>query len=57
MLQNVTLDENVQQILYICVPNILTNNLLTEPETSSLIRKPATDHNPKLVLATSHPPK
>jgi len=57
MLQNVILDENVQQTLYIRVPIILTDNLLEEPETSSLIRKPATNHNPKLVLSTSHPRK
>jgi hypothetical protein len=57
MLENVILDENVQQILYIRVPIILTNNLLAEPETSSLILKPATDHNPKLILSTSHPRK
>jgi hypothetical protein len=57
MLQNVILDENVQQTLYLRVPIIFTNNLLAETETSSLIRKSATDHNPKLVLSTSHPHK
>jgi len=57
MLQNVILHEKVQQTLYISVPIILTNKLLAEPETSALIKRPATDHNPKLVLSTTHPRK